>query len=106
MSAHYERPRPSMMESLQNPGLEPVVAKHMRKVYTALGAATLASAAGCGLQMALGWNSPTLCFLVVLAALINFARLPARSPYRYWASCRAGLPRDSRWARWWASRWR
>lgn len=79
------------MDMLKNPVADPVVMKHLRKVYTALGAVTFAATAGCALQLRLGWQSTWMSTLMIMGSLFTFAFMSPRSPYRYAAFLLVGF---------------
>lgn len=62
--------------------LDPVVQKHLRRVYTSLLSACTAAATGAAVQMALGWDSSILTTILLLGSMLYFSTLPSHSPRR------------------------
>lgn len=63
-------------------GLDPVVQKHLRRVYGALFQVTSAAAVGCATQMSLRWDNQFLATLMVFGTILNFMRMPAHAKWR------------------------
>ncbi len=77
--------------SLRNSGLDPVVSKHLRRVYGALLQVCGAAAIGSTAQMYLQWNNQFLGSMMVFASLLYFMYLPSHSPRRHYAFLACGF---------------
>lgn len=67
---------------LSSAGLDLVVQKHLQRVYSSLLSACVAAAAGCALQLYLGWNAGPLTMLLLFGTVLYFGTLPQHSPRR------------------------
>eukprot|EP00171_Calliarthron_tuberculosum_P010561 IDg10561t1 len=68
---------------LSGAALEPVVQKHLRRVYSALLTACVSAAAGCAVQLSLRWDSHLLSIAALFASMFYFSSLAQHSPRRY-----------------------